>query len=242
VLSPVHADFDDFCRSRGTPPLPELEFTHPSSWLNLYGYPSEVDYSRSVPLGPTWQNVQASIRATESAWDGGLPDGNGPLVYLSLGSLGSADVDLMQSLIDVLGSSPYRVIVSMGPRSDELRLASNMVGEEFLPQTAVLPQVDVVITHGGNNTVVESLYFGKPMVLLPLFWDQHDNSQRMDETGFGVRLSTYEHSPEELLGAIDRLRADEALRARLDECSRRLQAVGGCGAAATLIEQVAQPG
>jgi MGT family glycosyltransferase len=241
VLGPVHAGFDDFCQSRGAPPLPALEFTHASDWLNLYGYPDEIDYPRSVPLGPTWHNVQASIRTTESEWDQ-LPDGDGPLVYLSLGSLGSADVGLMQGLIDVLGSSSYRVVVSMGPRSDELRLASNMVGEEFLPQTTVLPQVDVVITHGGNNTVVESLYFGKPMVVLPLFWDQHDNAQRMQESGLGVRLSTYKHSPDELLGAIERLRSDEALAARLSDCSRRLQAFGGCEAAAALIEQVAQPG
>jgi UDP:flavonoid glycosyltransferase YjiC (YdhE family) len=183
--------------------------------------------------------VQASIRGTEGAWEADLPDGDGPLVYLSLGSLGSADVGLMQGLIDALGSSPYRVIVSMGPRSDELKLASNMVGEEFLPQTQVLPLVDVVITHGGNNTVVESLYFAKPMVLLPLFWDQHDNAQRMDETGYGVRLASYEHSPDELLGAIEHLRSEVALRTRLDEVSRRLHGFDGCAFAASQIEQVA---
>jgi MGT family glycosyltransferase len=239
VMSPIQAGFDEFCRSRGAPALPELEFTHPSAWLNLYGYPSEVDYTRSRPLGSSWQNVQASIRGTEGAWEADLPDGDGPLVYLSLGSLGSADVGLMQGLIDALGSSPYRVIVSMGPRSDELKLASNMVGEEFLPQTQVLPLVDVVITHGGNNTVVESLYFAKPMVLLPLFWDQHDNAQRMDETGYGVRLATYEHSPDELLGAIEHLRSEVALRTRLDEVSRRLHGFDGCAFAASQIEQVA---
>ena len=239
VMSPIQAGFDEFCRSRGAPALPELEFTHPSAWLNLYGYPSEVDYTRSRPLGSSWHNVQASIRGTEGAWEADLPDGDGPLVYLSLGSLGSADVGLMQGLIDALGSSPYRVIVSMGPRSDELKLAPNMVGEEFLPQTQVLPLVDVVITHGGNNTVVESLYFAKPMVLLPLFWDQHDNAQRMDETGYGVRLATYEHSPDELLGAIEHLRSEVALRTRLDEVSRRLHGFDGCAFAASQIEQVA---
>ncbi len=70
-----------------------------------------------------------------------------------------------------------------------------MVGAEFLPQTSVLPQVDLVITHGGNNTVTESLFFGKPMVLLPIFWDQHDNAQRLDETGFGIRVDTYPTNP-----------------------------------------------
>ena len=66
-----------------------------------------------------------------------------------------------------------------------------MTGEAFLPQPAIIPQVDLVITHGGNNTVTESFHHGKPMVCLPLFWDQVDNAQRLAETGFGARLPAY---------------------------------------------------
>ena len=70
-----------------------------------------------------------------------------------------------------------------------------MLGAEFLPQTSVLPHVDAVITHGGNNTVTESLWFGKPMLVAPIFWDQHDNAQRVHETGYGIRLPTYSFEP-----------------------------------------------
>jgi UDP:flavonoid glycosyltransferase YjiC (YdhE family) len=77
--------------------------------------------------------------------------------------------------------------VSKGPLHAELDLPDNMRGAEFLPQTSILPLADLVITHGGNNTTTEAPHFGKPMVCLPLFWDQYDNAQRVAELGYGVR-------------------------------------------------------
>jgi MGT family glycosyltransferase len=236
----LHAAFSEFCQERGAPPLPPDEFIHESGWLNMYLYPDEVDYRRARPLSSTWHNLQASVRATDPAWEvpEKLRDGEEPLLYLSLGSLGSADVELMEKLVAELAAAPYRVVVSKGPQADEFELAANMDGAEFLPQTEILPKVDLVITHGGNNTVTESLYFGKPMVVLPIFWDQHDNAQRLDETGFGVRLDTYRHTGEELTGAIERLLADELLAARLARTSERLQQARGTELAADLIERV----
>jgi MGT family glycosyltransferase len=239
----MHADFDAFCRERGAPPLPRDDFIHASPTLNLYLYPGEVDYPRREPLGPTWHNLQASVRATDP--DYRLPDelagSDEPLVYLSLGSLGSADVALMRTLVAELAEAPYRFIVSKGPQADEFELAPNMVGAEFLPQTSVLPLVDLVITHGGNNTVTESLFFGKPMVLLPIFWDQHDNAQRLDETGFGIRVDSYAHLPDDLRTAIARLLDDGELSDRLAQTSRRLRAARGTELAADLIERAAAP-
>ncbi|HET8955134.1 MAG TPA: nucleotide disphospho-sugar-binding domain-containing protein [Solirubrobacterales bacterium] len=234
----LHASFSGFCVERGAPPLPADDFIHESEWLNLYLYPDEVDYPRARPLGPRWHNLQTSVRETDPAWElpEALREGEGPLVYLSLGSLGSADVELMRKLVAELAEAPYRIVVSKGPQHTEFELAPNMVGEEFLPQTEVLPKVDLVITHGGNNTVTECLHFGKPMVVLPIFWDQHDNAQRIDETGYGARLDTYRHSGEELTGAIERLLADEALRARLAATSERLRGARGTERAAELIE------
>jgi MGT family glycosyltransferase len=236
----LHADFDEFCRERGAPRLPDLELIHESPWLNLSIYPAEVDYPRERAVADTWQNLEASVRATEAPWE--LPDSlaapDGPLVYLSLGSLGSADVELMRRLVESLADSRYRVVVSKGPQHDQFELAGNMAGEEFLPQTQVLPEVDVVVTHGGNNTVTECFWFGKPMVVLPLFWDQYDNAQRVHETGFGRRLDTYGHGREELVDAIDELLADATLAERLSKVAARLQQAPGTARAADLIERV----
>ena len=121
-------------------------------------------------------------------------------------------------------------------------LADNMWGEEFIPQPVLLPLADAVITHGGNNTTTECFHFGKPMIVLPLFWDQYDNAQRVTETGYGIRLPTYEFADGELLGAIDRLLADETLRARMAATAAGLQASPGSAHAANLIERLARDG
>ena len=77
------------------------------------------------------------------------------------------------------------------------------------------------------------------MIGLPLFWDQYDNAQRIAEAGVGTRLSTYECAADELLGTIDRLLADTAVRDRTAAVGRRLRADSGRDRAATLIEQLA---
>jgi UDP:flavonoid glycosyltransferase YjiC (YdhE family) len=76
--------------------------------------------------------------------------------------------------------------------------------------------------------------------VLPLFWDQYDNAQRVDELGFGVRLPTYAFPDEELTGAVDRLLADDALNAKLAKIASRLQTEPGTVKAADLIERVAR--
>ena len=238
-------DFDAFCQDAGAGGLtwtstgPDL--MHESPFLNLYSYPVEADYVRTDPLPPTWHQLDSTIRAADTTWSlpEHLADRGGALIYLSLGSLGSADVGLMQRLVDLLGQTNHRVIVSKGPLADQIRLHDNMAGDGFLPQPAILPQVDLVITHGGNNTVVESFHHGKPMVVLPLFWDQVDNAQRVDETGFGRRLATYDFDDAELPRAVEALLGDASLGARLAAVSARMQASRGTVRAADLIERVA---
>ncbi len=234
----LQGSFSAFCQERGAPPLPELELIHESPWLNLTLYPDELDYARSRSLGPHWRNLETSVRATDASWSPPEPDGRA-LVYLSLGSLGSADVDLMKRLVGELARTPHRYVVSTGPRHADYELAENMIGEEFLPQTSVLPHVDAVITHGGNNTTTECMWFGKPMLVLPIFWDQHDNAQRVHETGYGLRLPTYDFGDGELAIALDGLLADEAMRARCAVAGERLRKRPGTILAAELIEQVA---
>ena len=233
-------DYDEWARSCGAPGLPDLRFIHESDQLNLYLYPEAVDYTDVRPLGATWHRLDSSVRTTDEPFEvpQHLRDGDGALIYLSLGSLGSADVDLMRRLVDVLSRTRHRFIVSKGPQAALYELADNMWGEQSVPQTNVIPLVDLVITHAGNNTTTESFHFGKPMIALPLFWDQYDNAQRIAETGFGMRLDTYRFTDEEMHGAIEQLLGDTALRQRASQLGAAIRARSGTRHAADLLERV----
>src|SRR5215216_1544657 len=181
----LHRAFDDFVQARGCPALPDDGFMVDSPYLTLYVYPEEADYARAASLPSTVHRLDSSVRTTDPPF--AMPAqlaGDGKLIYVSLGSLGAAEPELMGRLVNLLGSTQHRVIMSLGPQAGQLKLPDNIFGEEFLPQPSILPLVDAVITHGGNNTTTESFFFGKPMLVLPLFWDQHDNAQRVDELDF----------------------------------------------------------
>ena len=208
---------------------------------SLYVYPAEADYRVVRPLDTSWTRMDSSVRETDEAYllppeFADRPESRS-LIYLSLGSLGGADVELMQRLVDVLGTTRHRFVVSKGPQADRITLADNMIGAQMVPQTKVIPQVDLVISHGGNNTVTETLHFGKPLVVLPLFWDQYENAQRIDELGLGVRLKTYEFTDDELTAAVDRLLDDTELRNRLAEMGAAIRARDGLRVGADVIER-----
>ncbi|CAG2107402.1 unnamed protein product [Medioppia subpectinata] len=218
---------DDYIVSRGCQPLSDSPFTYSDKYLNLYGYPFELDFPPGVAQLPT--NVirlDHFMRAPEGiGFEIPVPlrDMPGKLVYFSLGSMGAIDVVNMKRLVAIMAKSRHRFIVSMGPSHDEYVLPGNMWGQEFVPQIRVLPLVDLVITHGGYNSTIETFCFGKPMIVMPLFADQYDNAQRVQESGLGLRLDPYRCSDRELLSAIDTLLNDKPLNEKLMKISQRIQ-------------------
>ncbi|CAG2103629.1 unnamed protein product [Medioppia subpectinata] len=235
--------FNEWAVGRGCEPLPEYCFHSPTRYLNIYGYPLELDYQDIRPLGRNYVRFDA-LKRTERHLPFAVPPElatkPGALVYFSMGTISSVDVQNMRRLVAILAKSPHRFIISMGPLHKEYTLADNMWGQESVPQIRVLPLVDLVITHSGVNTVTETMFFGKPMIAMPVFGEQYDNAQRLHDKGFGLRLDAYKCSEEELLAAIETLLNDKALAERLAEVSRRIQTDNSLAKVSQLIEDFVQ--
>lgn len=140
----------------GYPPIADnRKFPLDSAKLTVFAYPREVLHPNFHPP-ESWVNVESFMREEHQVSDFVVPKQleavvdryPGKLIYLSLGSMGSYDVTLMERLVRILANTKHRYIVSKGPRHEEYQLAENMWGDRYLPQTAVLKVVDLVITHG----------------------------------------------------------------------------------------------
>lgn len=242
AVAPAHARFNAFLASAGRNPYPAGQFLEASPFLNLLLAPDIVRYPRVTPLDPDrFVYLDGCVRAEGpftpppfAAHD------DGPLVYLSFGSLGAMDTDLIERMLAVFETLPCRFLVNVGAWRDLYgRVPDNVFLDGWFPQPSVVAQASLFIHHGGNNSFCEALYYGVPSLVMPYCWDGHDNARRATETGVGASLDRYHWKGEDLAAAIRSLIADAPMRARLAACAERMQRAQGVRRAAEAILAVA---
>jgi MGT family glycosyltransferase len=161
-----------------------------------------------------------------------------PLIYVCFGTSYNKRADLYQRTIKALADEPVDVLVSTGggfvTATDVDPLPANVTLREFVPAREMLAQASVHITHGGCNSVHETLLAGVPMVCIPQAFDQFGLSGRIQLLGAGV-LAQERH--EEIGQAVRLLLETEKARARARELGEHLAGYDGDGSVAEAIEQ-----
>lgn len=241
VIGPIHADFNAFLATCGEAPYPLGQFFETSPHLNLLLYPEPVKFKRREPLDPArFVYLEGCVRQ-EAAYE--IPaftaHAEAPLLYVSFGSLGAGDTGLIQRIIDVVAGLPLRALVNVGDYADSYGTPpGNVHLASWYPQPSVIPQVDCVIHHGGNNTFTECLYFGKPAIIMPYVWDGHDNATRVQETGHGLKMHRADWTARELAAAIQTCLSDCTMAAKLATTSAHMQSRRGTESAADAIARL----
>jgi MGT family glycosyltransferase len=241
VVGPIHERFNAFLQEHGEEPYPPGQFFEASPYLNLLLYPEPVKFQRRNPLDPErFQYLEGCVRQ-EAPYTVPTFKANAdkPLLYVSFGSLGCGDVATLRQLISALGRQPVRALVNVGSNLEQYdEVPDNVILDKWFPQPSVIPQVDAVIHHGGNNTFTECLYFAKPALIMPYVWDGHDNATRVQETGHGLKMHRANWTEQELGAALDTLLNDQEMRARLERASATMKACPGPVKAATLLARL----
>ena len=130
IVGPMTDDYNQFVVSRGLLPLEKYQYFRDSQFMNIYGFPLELDYLDIRPLPQHWcrfDNLKRIIDLkTKFEIPGQLRDRPGKLIYFSLGTLVSSDVTLMNRLIGIMAECEHRFVVSKGPNHQKIVLADNM--------------------------------------------------------------------------------------------------------------------
>ena len=154
----------------------------------LYNYPVALHPGdRVTPDGAVFLG---SLARDQDLGDVVPPAGDGTRVFVSFGTFLGARDDLLRIAVAAAVREGWALSLVHGstPRHALGALPAGAVVAESLPQVALLDHVDVVITHGGNNTVTESLRAGLPLVVLPLSTDQFAAAAAIEAAGVGVVL------------------------------------------------------
>jgi MGT family glycosyltransferase len=238
VVGDIHRRFNEFLTDHGEDPYPVGQFFEASPYLNLLLYPEAVKFRRENPLDPKrFQYLEGCVRKEAPYQVPMFPKNQDkPLVYVSFGSLGCGDTETLERLIQALGKLEVRALVNVGGHLDKYQdVPGNVILDKWFPQPSVIPQMDAVIHHGGNNTFTECLYFAKPAIIMPYVWDGHDNATRVHETGHGVKMHRSNWTQEELEQALSTVLHDADMARRLTQTSAQMKLSPGPEKAASLI-------
>ncbi|MFT7561255.1 MAG: UDP:flavonoid glycosyltransferase YjiC (YdhE family) [Flavobacteriales bacterium] len=157
----------DFSRTRR---YLELSFM-PESW-SFPGYHAHANEHFIRPLFYDLKNSDSNFK-----WN--LRFSEKPMVYVSLGTVTNDHSHLFRVIINALAGEDYNVIMTIGENNNPQQfdpLPANVLLAPYIPQSLILPQVDVCICHGGVSTVLASLAEGIPLLVLPLGADQPINA------------------------------------------------------------------
>ena len=204
LVKPIHARFNEFLAKVGHEPYPLGQFFEASPAMNLLLYPKPLAFKRPPSAEPEAVPVSRRLRARRGPYQ--VPqfktNNDKPLIYVSYGSLGAADVELYQRMIALFAKLPYRFLMNVGDYIGEYSRTcrATCIWKSWFPQPAVIPHVDLFIHHGGNNSFNEALFFGKPAIIMPFCWDGLDNAARIHDTGYGDQLPRYTWTDEQLAG------------------------------------------
>jgi zeaxanthin glucosyltransferase len=167
-----------------------------------------------------------------------LPPGDDrPLVYCTLGTLQGSRAGIFRKVASACAELDLRLLITQGNlgRLKPGDLPGDPLICDWVPQEAVLPHADLVVCHGGMNTVLEPLAAGLPLVVIPLAFEQSATAARLERAGV-ARVVSRRSSARRLAGAIAEVRTRPDFRERAAAARLEIGDAGGTGRAAGLIE------
>ena len=159
-------------------------------------------------------------------------------VYMSPGEIPARQ--WIHTICNAFSKQSYNVIVMLSPLKNIPRHLPNFPNIHFLglaPARKFIRLSDVVITHGGGNTMVNALLNNKPLLIFPHnYAERHYNGCAIERLGAGFNLPTKAFTPEIIRKYVEILIHKESFIKNAKKLGKHLWELGGTKRAVDILE------
>jgi zeaxanthin glucosyltransferase len=239
MRGPVRRRLDRYRRQIGLGPIGEIQTVFPEL-AHITQLPECLDLPRSVPhnFHYTGPFVDGSARpSVEFPWD---RLDNRALVYASLGTARKGGATIFLPISEACSDLDLQLVISLGGRGDPNTfdcLPGKPLVVKTAPQLELLKRAEIVITHAGLNTALETLMEGKPMIAIPMAHDQPAVAARLASSKVAEVLPLRTLSAKQIRSALVTVLNDPSYRDSARGIQTRIRSVCGLERAADIIEE-----
>ncbi|AOM10741.1 macrolide family glycosyltransferase [Bacillus thuringiensis] len=155
---------------------------------------------------------------------------NEKVIFISMGTVFNEQPALYEKCFEAFKDVDATVVLVVGKKiniSQFENIPKNFKLYNYVPQLEVLQHADVFVTHGGMNSSSEALYYGVPLVVIPVTGDQPFVAKRLIEVGAGITLNRNELTSELLRETVKKVMDDVTFKENSRKVGESLRNAGG---------------
>ncbi len=146
------------------------------------------------------------------------------VILVTQGTVEKDNSKLLVPTLEAFKNSDYLVIATTGgSKTDELKKKyayDNIIIEDFIPFSEVMPYSNVYITNGGYGGVMLGIQNKLPMVVAGIHEGKAEINARVEYFKLGINLRTERPKPEQIKAAVQKIFSDTIYQNNVDKLKK----------------------
>lgn len=200
----------------------------------LFGKADLLDYYKFIGPVMNWNDT-----VDEFDWERLKAMKDCPTILVTIGTTfdHSQKQQFLKKVTEAFEHEKIQVIIVSDPEQFD-SIPDNFMVYKQVPQLKLMPFVDAVVCHGGHNTVSEALSHAKPLVVLPIAYDQSYVAGTVTDSGSGIRLNFNRFKASQLREAVNEVIHESKYTDNAKRIQQSFEEAGGVAKAIELLENL----
>lgn len=141
----------------------------------------------------------------------------------------------------------YQIVMSLGypnTSTDPIKKGNLTIFKWVSNRFELLKACDLVVSRAGHGTLLQSICYGKPMILIPTpsHTEQLNNAEKAAELGIAEKIDQGELNRQMLLSRVEKILGDDVMQKRVGEIQKEVLKLNGLETAVQTVMRVAEKG